>query len=682
MNKPRLSSREPLLAVGLVVLTAALTFLPLVAQLGYYHDDWFTIASRISGVSLAQMHSIDRPMMGKLYTFSHALLGDAPLAWHLFGFGARLAEALAFLWLLRLLWPAQRAATTLMAVFFVVYPGFMLQPSANNYSNHFVALFLGIISLGLSVRALQIHVHTHERRVFTLAFKSLLILPSAALVLIYPRVHEALIGLEGMRFLLLGFVLARQEAAEKSLPRFLRRFALEWLPYAAALAVFAYWRLVHFQSPREATDMQVLLDKYSASPLAVLGGMLLEWGRDFFDTIFFAWGAPVYERIAQAGYGDLLLAFAVALVAVVLLWHYWRRQNTTGETDWARPAAWLGAAVVLVTLLPVALTDREVRFSYNLDRYTFQSMMGVAILLGGLIFSALQVQRRYWAAALLVFTAMAGHFCNAALYRDNWEYQRQLWWQLSWRAPQLKDGTVLSAVLPPGQRLAEGFEIWAPAGLIYAPQAGPQHIQGEVLDNNSLRQISAAEMVEHDFRTIQFTMDFHNFLLLSLPGASSCLHVVDGSQVELALNEDPLVRAAAPFSQIGRIDPYAEPAIPPALVFGKEPRRGWCYFYQKAGLARQQGDWEEAARLGDATIRSGLAAADASEWMPFLEAYANLERYDQAGEITSELRARPELRASLCAGFPLTAPPSYRSDEAFAFVRNALCEKIEDGPTD
>jgi hypothetical protein len=62
-------------------------------------------------------------------------------------------------------------------------------------------------------------------------------------------------------------------------------------------------------------------------------------------------------------------------------------------------------------------------------------------------------------------------------------------------------------------------------------------------------------------------------------------------------------------------------------VFGPEPEHDWCYFYQKASLARQKQAWDEILVLGDEVLNNDLAPGDLIEWMPFLQAYA------QAGDI-------------------------------------------------
>jgi len=189
-------------SVGLIVMVASLTFLPLIGQLGYYHDDWFTTISRVSGVSLLMMHTVDRPWMGGLYMITANILGESPLAWHLFYWTVRLTGGLVLLWLLRMLWPQQKTAATFMVLIYIVYPGFMQHPSANNYQNHMLAYSGSILSLALTVWAVK----TSHIRIKVLA--SLAALVTA---FFYPRVYEAMIGMEGLRLIILFFVLYRTD---------------------------------------------------------------------------------------------------------------------------------------------------------------------------------------------------------------------------------------------------------------------------------------------------------------------------------------------------------------------------------------------------------------------------------------------------------------------------------------
>jgi hypothetical protein len=188
---------EVWLSLGLILIIAILAFLPLVGQLGFYHDDWFTTISRVSGVSLAMMHTVDRPWMGGLYMITASILGESPLVWHLFSWTVRVAGGFVLLWLLRMLWPQQKTATTFMVLIYIVYPGFLQHPSANNYQNHMLAYSGSILSMALTVWAIK-----------TPQIRKKILASIAALVIafFYPRVYEAMIGVEGLRLVIIFYV--------------------------------------------------------------------------------------------------------------------------------------------------------------------------------------------------------------------------------------------------------------------------------------------------------------------------------------------------------------------------------------------------------------------------------------------------------------------------------------------
>jgi hypothetical protein len=87
----------------------------------------------------------------------------------------------------------------------------------------------------------------------------------------------------------------------------------------------------------------------------------------------------------------------------------------------------------------------------------------------------------------------------------------------------------------------------------------------------------------------------------------------------------------------------------PALL-GAEPEHRWCFYYQKADLARQQDDWETVARLGDEAFAVPLLPDDPYEYLPFIEAYARLGRVKDARLLTRQTADNmPLLKPALCA---------------------------------
>lgn len=654
---------EPLLAGLLIAVAAALAYLPLAAQLGFYHDDWFPLVSQVSGVSLRAMHEIDRPMMGRVYEAAYAVLGDTPLNWHLALYFMRIAGAGALLGLLRLLWPQQRTATTWMALLYALYPGFLQSPSANNYLNHFIAYGIAIFSLGLTVLALQ----TRRRMLW-----ALLTAAALPLVWLYPKIYEAMIGMEGLRLILIVYVLGREPL--KSRLRQVGRVALHWAPYAAVLAYVVYKRLFVFKSVRVATDSSALLARYIEDPVGMLLRTVVETAKDWFENVFSAWVVPAAQLRSNLP-ANALWMLALLLAVLLLAGWYARRpapEAGTPNRTWARDALIIGALGVLVTVLPVILSDRDAQFRDYLDRYTLQSSAATAIFLGGLGASLGNKWIQRAGLALLLGLALFTHWSNAVEYRDNWAVQKQVWWQMSWRAPQLQTGTALVVYLPAGQRYPEDFEVWAPANKIYAPAPGPLRITAQVLNADTAAEIAGGGQSPRDFRTVQYTRDYAKALIISMPSMDSCLHVLDGRQPELPAFEDALVRQVAGVSNTGQIVTGGAAAQPPADIFGSEPVHSWCYYYQKAALARQQGDWAQAARLGDEAAALGLSATDVSEWLPFLEAYLNLGRSADAERIAAAVKTDPATTAALCAQ-PREAWGAYSGAEAATSMVSLLC---------
>ena len=82
-------------------------------------------------------------------------------------------------------------------------------------------------------------------------------------------------------------------------------------------------------------------------------------------------------------------------------------------------------------------------------------------------------------------------------------------------------------------------------------------------------------------------------------------------------------------------------------LFGREPDRGWCYFYQKAQLARQQRDWAAVSSLGEVALSQGLAANDPMEWLVFLQAFAYTDSASYA-ETLEIVRSDPYAGSQAC----------------------------------
>jgi hypothetical protein len=140
-------------------------------------------------------------------------------------------------------------------------------------------------------------------------------------------------------------------------------------------------------------------------------------------------------------------------------------------------------------------------------------------------------------------------------------------------------------------------------------------------------------------RNYTFTGHTHEGLVIHYVPENDCLEVLapgDGTAPGL----EEFTRQAVPYSNLARISPGLGTAgTPPTDIFGPEPEHGWCYFYEKASLARQLGDWAGVVGLGDQARSKGYDPKDPSsntpfEWLPFIEGYARGGRWQDAQDLS------------------------------------------------
>jgi hypothetical protein len=105
---------------------------------------------------------------------------------------------------------------------------------------------------------------------------------------------------------------------------------------------------------------------------------------------------------------------------------------------------------------------------------------------------------------------------------------------------------------------------------------------------------------------------------------------------------------AAPSSKIANVNAGGSHGALNEYVFGVEPPHEWCWYFEQASLARQQGEWALVADLGDRALELGFYPSDSVEWIPFVQAYAVLGRDRDLKKLSSILGADPFLEEQAC----------------------------------
>jgi hypothetical protein len=664
---------ESFFSIFLIFLTTVITYGVSIPNLGYYHDDWFVLWSGEArgAESLMPLFSTDRPFMGVVYSVVYRFLEDTIINWHLYALLWRFIGGLAFFWILRLIWPDQKYLTTLMTVLFLVYPGFLSQPNANTKQNHLFGFGSALLSIALMFQAMK----TSRQ-----GWKIVCSLLSLILTANYLWIYEYMIGFEGTRLLLLGYVLFQNGVREFGM---LAREILKRIwPYWVVTAGFLYWRVFIFEGERNATDVSGLAGSYLSNFRFMSIRLLLETIKDFLDTSIFAWFVEPYHLFSLASYSNLVFALVVAALVATSVWLYtslfkkrWGTDVDEQETPrLMKDFLWIGALSILFAISPVIASDRQVDLYDPYKSYGLHPISGVVLFVMGIILM-LQPRFRRWVLVALVAISVSTQVLNADYWERYWEIQREMAWQLTWRAPDIQDDTLVMASISGGFNPQQDYEVWGPINLIYNPgSAKAPAIQAEVLNSDTAYSILKKDVKNNHVRDIRLHRDFNNLLLITYPSSVSCFHVIDGTLPVYSGTESLLVQQVGAYSRVDRIISSGNAPVPPETIFGAEPPHDWCYYYQKASLARQAGNWEEIGRLYDQVRELKLETDDKSEVIPFFEGLVNLGRYEDARSLyREEIKGQAEVRFPLCntLATDLGYPPEFGYD--YEMIYGILC---------
>lgn len=669
----------PIALIGLVFLACGL----LIGELGFYQDDWQEVwYARSFGPSIfIPFFAGERPFNAYIHMLTYVIAGDQALNWQILALVGRWLSALAFWWLLRVLWPKQPLQAAWISFLFAVYPTFREQYAAVAFSPYFLLLALNFVSQAAMLLALR---QPRYRIPFTL-----LALAAGALPLLS---IEHLFPLEVFRPLFLWFVLSERPVSWREK---VRQTLLNWLPYLLGVLAFLYWRLVVFQFP---TYPPQLLYNLRENPLRALAGLALTILQDSFEVTVFAWVQTIeflrrvnVEPLSSLALGGLVLL--TALLAGLYLSRFDPRpapeSGSVDSTGWARQAVFTGLLAVFTMGWPAWFTQLDITLEVSGDRFTLVYMPGLSILAIGLLemFVRTRLQKAL-IVAVLAGLAAGMHYDNALEFRrvnlDNARFFRQL----SARVPGLEPGTLfLTNPLPINYNSSSQFTSalnWVydekpeKPDLRYMWFYIPERLGGD------LPGLKPDLPVEKGYRSLMYTGSTSQ-ALIAFYEPPGCLLVID-PEVHASLTRLPdYIRSAAPLSRLERINPQGEWAAETVeYIFGPAPEPDWCYYFEKADLARQQGRWDEVVALGEQAFARSLSPAFKQDWeyFPFIEAYAHTGDWTAALELTGRVvKGMPATGEALCAIWNRVAqeaPTGRERDDALAQVREVLaCPGVE-----
>ncbi|RPJ43836.1 MAG: hypothetical protein EHM21_10970, partial [Chloroflexi bacterium] len=584
----RLAARPiavPLFLLFITVLAHGL----LTPWLGYYSDDWLFIwtGQKLGSAGITRYFTTNRPVWGLFFQVTMPLLGSHPLAWHLFGLFIRWVSALACWWMLSLAAPRESRRVALWtALLLLVYPGFKLTPVPITFGHLFLVMAIFFASL-----AFTLLVERRPDRFF----------PFTAAALLFSALNLLAMEYFFMLELVRPLLILLANAGLPLRPRLLHALK-RWLPYLALFLTVLIWRMFFFPYQTENYSYS-FFEQFQTAPLPALVELVQMFFRDLFVALIVGWGnifteLPLRESSTAIRALYALLALAGGLACFACL-----RALRHGSASLHAPATWWVLALVWLSLagLPFLLTGIKVQAVWIYSRFTIPYILGAALVIALLLSS---FNLKTW-VSLVILGSIAGlsigsHFLNANQFRNDWEQQKELFWQMVWRFPDLRPGTTL---VINEQHSYAGSNTYLTAALnwLYAPENHTARMTYNVTYaryiNNILLQSDQAGPLRSGLPSSVFEGSRGDVLALFYTGR--CLLTLDPDidPANPTLDVDSARSAHLSRPEQILLDPAAGP-VKPDPMFEPEPPRGWCYWYQQADLARQRADWAEVVRIG------------------------------------------------------------------------------------
>ena len=311
------------------------------------------------------------------------------------------------------------------------------------------------------------------------------------------------------------------------------------------------------------------------------------------------------------------------------------KTEDTHDADFTSKAGWIGLVFWVLSGGSVWLIGIIPQFNFSIDRFMLPFMLGSSILLACLIALIKDRRAQMILVALLIGFAGSRHFQLEEVFRSDWATQRQFFWQMTERIPGLKKGTILLSNDLPVTYFSDN-SLTGAFNWIYSPQGSMNVILyfASIRVGKTLPSLEPGQPHELYYIGPTFYGNTDKVLVVNFepPG---CFRVID-AEVE-ADNRllPPAVHDVASYSNQSVIL-FEKQSQLPVQLYGSEPEKNWCYYFEQADLARQMGDWETVTRLGDVAFTLSDYPNDPLERFVFVEGYAHLGDWKKAVELSQE----------------------------------------------
>lgn len=598
----------------------------LIPWLGFYSDDWIFIwaFNKMGPEGLTRYFATNRPFLGTLMQLTMPIIGVDPWRWQVFALLVRWLSGLSAWWLLRLIWPKKHILAAWAAILICIYPGAVSQPVALTGSHLFLVLTLLFSSFALNILAIE---KPGRYWLFTI--------PAIAASLVNLLALDYFFVLELLRPVILFFIICKET---NSFWKSVRRSAIHTAPYLAVFLGVGIWRAFFFRY-QDYWHPAVLVTQLKTDPIPALLKLPGAFLYNIWVSTVAAWTRPFAFRMLEGiGRTGLLIYTALVVVSAVFVFLVLSKFKTQEQ---AKEKARSHSEPIILSLACLALAGIPFLVT-NLvpDLWTFRSRFNLPFMFGAcLLFIAVfcMIPLKPW-MRITLFSVLVGfcigqQFVVANQFRLDWYYQNRFYRFFTMRVPHLEKGTLVVANDFPTS-LGGAWAYTSALNWIYAPENNTAELSYAFIYGTEKPELKEGNLTKLDYLAGQFDVDYQKILFVYFD--NRCLQILSPQYsfeypyLEPRLLELPALSKAELIRHNGEGSAKLDERI-----FSLPASGDWCSYYIKADLARQQGDWEEVARLGEEGMPV-FGRGEDRELFPFIEANAITGNWKQAITLLEE----------------------------------------------
>jgi hypothetical protein len=658
-----------------LLLIAFITYGIFISALGFYGDDltlaW--LAYKVGSVDSFFLNIQNRPLWGQLFLYLTKIISPQPWQWQVYIISIRWLVATEIFFIFRSMRSIDQRISYYVSLLFLIYPGALIYYQPLTFSIHFLALLFLFSSFLLNMISLQNNKwRTHLR------------LASLFLSMLNLTLTEYFYFLELVRPFFIYLGLKDKEPKQKN-----KLAAAEYIPYFIlflAISIYRYFfqtSIVHYQP--------ILIQGLQSSPINTIVKFLPNAINDMFRFGLVVWMNTFqqWSNLMQQGRTTTILVVLLVLISFIVIYGFYYKfinrflVKNKSSIIGVFFLLTIGLFALFLGGLPPWIAGLETSIDRTItNRFSMGFALGSAMFVAGLLGLFPKSSKiPFIVLAAICSFSIGTHAINANLFRYGWIEQKRFFWQMVWRFPSLPSPTTIISDQSISKMAGEN-SLSAGINWIYFHESygKTQNQAGYYLFYDEAKVKVGLNDLNKPLPPMKTGLlgqsSYEDYHLLTVENSGGCMLVLDPMLASLDPNLPEYLKRGAALSDLNFSfnEDLSHTAIMDSQIFGAEPPHDWCYYMEKADLAKSKGEWGEMLRLKAAAEHEGFSPEQPQQKLLFLYAYLRSGDIQQALSYTREISKSSEgYRPTICKIWAQFTPgTNITMKQQFDLLKNEL----------